>query len=191
MRFTPCSVDGVWEIDIEPIVDHRGFFARTWCEKEFADHGLVATWPQQNLQSSPRAGTMRGFHYQIPPDSEVKLVRCTRGTVFDVALDLRPDSPTFGRWSGTVLRASDHKAIWVPEGCAHAYLTLEDDSEVFYLTSHAYIPSAVRGVRYDDPFFAVEWPRSVEMVPADYDNWPWFDDERAEELHPNNQAVQL
>jgi dTDP-4-dehydrorhamnose 3,5-epimerase len=190
MKFTPGSVEDVWEVDIEPVADHRGFFARTWCEKEFADHGLVATWPQQNLQSSPRAGTMRGFHYQIPPHSEVKLVRCTRGAVFDVALDIRPDSPTFGRWSGTVLRAADHKAVWVPEGCAHAYLTLEDDSEVFYLTSHTYVPSAVRGVRFDDPFFAVEWPRSVEMVPADYDDWAWFDDERAEELRPNDQAVQ-
>lgn len=182
MKFTPGSIEGSFFVETEPVVDHRGFFARVWCEDEFAEHGLTATWPQQNLQYSPEAGTMRGLHYQVPPHSEIKLVRCTRGRVFDVALDLRPDSPTFRRWMGNELTPETHAAVWVPRGCAHGYLTLEPDSEVFYLTSNRYVPESVRGIRYDDPMFGIEWPRPVTLVPADYDTWPDFTDERAMEL---------
>jgi dTDP-4-dehydrorhamnose 3,5-epimerase len=184
MKFTPSHVDGVWEIALEPVVDHRGFFARAWCEEEFARHGLVADWKQQNLQRSPEAGTMRGLHYQIPPHSEVKLVRCTRGSVFDVAVDLRPYSPTYLQWTGTELRSDSQNAVWVPRGFAHGYVTLEPDSEVFYLTSASYHPPSVRGVRYDDPAFRINWPRRIERVPADYDNWPWFGDEQGREMAP-------
>jgi dTDP-4-dehydrorhamnose 3,5-epimerase len=182
MRFTEGSVAGHWIVDLDPIEDHRGFFARTWCEEEFGAHGMTAKWPQQNMQYSPRPGTMRGLHYQVPPHSEIKLVRCSRGAVYDVALDLRPHSPTYGRWSGTELSADSHRSVWVPEGCAHGYVTLKPDSEVFYLTSAAYEPESVRGVRYDDPQFAIAWPRDIELVPSDYESWPDFDDSRANEL---------
>jgi dTDP-4-dehydrorhamnose 3,5-epimerase len=125
---------------------------------------------------------MRGLHYQVPPHSEIKLVRCTSGAVFDVAVDLRPDSPTYRHWSGTELRAENHTSVWVPKGCAHGYVTLEPDSEVFYLTSSRYVPSAVRGVRYDDAAFEIAWPRPIELVPADYDTWPDFSDVAASEM---------
>lgn len=182
MKFTAGEIEDLWVIEIEPITDHRGFFARVWCEDEFAEHGLTATWPQQNLQFSPEAGTMRGLHYQIPPHSEIKLVRCTRGSVFDVALDLRPHSPTYGLWTGNELSPDTHAAVWVPRGCAHGYVTLEPNSEVFYLTSSRYVPDSVRGVRYDDPMFSIKWPRPIALVPTDYDEWPRFSHERATEL---------
>lgn len=177
MKFTLGTVDGLWIIDPEPIEDHRGFFARSWCRTEFADHGMVAEWAQSNLQFSPTEGTMRGLHYQAAPHAEVKLVRCTRGSVFDVALDLRPDSPTFMKWSGVELRGDNRRSVWTPKGCAHGYVTLEPDSEVFYLTSNEYVPAAVRGIRYDDPAFAIGWPRSIDLVPGDYEEWPLFDRE--------------
>lgn len=180
MKFTPGAIDGLWVIDIEPKVDHRGFFARSWCIEEFADHGLVAEWQQSNVQVSPQAGTMRGLHYQLPPFGEDKLVRCTRGSAFDVSVDLRPDSPTYRTWFGVELRADTHRSVWSPKGCAHGYVTLEPDTEVFYLTSHVYHPPAVAGIRYDDPGFGIEWPRPIELVPADYDSWPLYDDGQAE-----------
>lgn len=182
MKFTPGSLHGSWVVELEPVVDHRGFFARAWCEDEFRERGLSANWPQQNLQHSPAPGTMRGLHYQAPPHAEIKLVRCTRGAVFDVALDLRPHSSTYRRWMGTELRAESHNSVWVPAGCAHGYLTLEPDSEVFYLTSKRYVPAAVRGIRYDDPGFGIPWPRPIELVPADYDTWPDFSDTKAAEM---------
>lgn len=175
MRFTRGTIDGLWVIDLEPISDHRGFFARSWCRKEFADHGLETDWEQSNLQFSPQPGTMRGLHFQRSPHQEVKLVRCTQGGAFDVAVDLRPDSPTFLGWFGIELTPNNHTSVWVPKGCAHGWLSLEADTEVFYLTSDEYVPAAVGGIRYDDPAFGVVWPRSIEIVPADYDLWPLFD----------------
>lgn len=174
MKFTEGTIAGLMVVDLEPIEDHRGFFARSWCEKEFAEHGLVGEWLQSNIQYSPQAGTMRGLHYQLPPHSEIKLARCTRGAVFDVAVDLRPDSPTFLNWSGVELNADERTSVWTPAGCAHGYVTLVPESEVFYLTSHEYVPEAVRGIRYDDPTFAIEWPREISLVPADYDSWPRY-----------------
>jgi dTDP-4-dehydrorhamnose 3,5-epimerase len=179
MKLTEGTISGLFVIDIEPITDHRGFFARSWCVDEFSEFGLSADWVQSNLQFSPLAGTMRGLHYQVPPHSETKLVRCTRGSVYDVAIDLRPDSPTYLTWAGTELSAETRRSVWAPAGCAHGYVTLEPNSEVFYMTSHRYTPPAVRGVRFDDPYFAIEWPREVDLVPSDYDSWPNFtpDDE--------------
>jgi len=174
MRFTQGAIEGLYIIDIEPINDHRGFFARSWCKDEFAKVGLEADWAQSNLQFSPNAGTMRGLHYQLPPQAEAKLVRCTSGAVFDAAVDMRPDSPTYLKWSGVELRADGRTSVWTPEGCAHGYVTLAPNTEVFYLTSHEYVPSAVRGLRYDDPAFAIPWPRSIELVPTGYDDWPLF-----------------
>jgi dTDP-4-dehydrorhamnose 3,5-epimerase len=175
MKFREESVAGLWSIDLEPITDHRGFFARAWCEEEFADHGLIAAWSQSNIQFSPAAGTIRGFHYQVPPHGEVKLVRCTRGSIYDVAIDLRPDSPTHLRWSASTLTAGDRKSMWIPSGCAHAYLTLEPDTEAFYMASTPYTPESVRGIRHDDPSFSIEWPIAIEHVPDGYWDWPDFD----------------
>jgi dTDP-4-dehydrorhamnose 3,5-epimerase len=177
VRFSQGTLDGLWVIDPEPIVDHRGFFARSWCRKEFSDHGLNADWEQSNLQFSPQLGTMRGLHYQRSPHQEAKLVRCTRGRAYDVAVDLRPDSATYRRWFGIELTPDNHTAVWVPRGCAHGWLSLDPDTEVFYMTSHEYMPAAVGGVRYDDPAFGIVWPRPIEIVPSDYDRWPLFDSE--------------
>jgi dTDP-4-dehydrorhamnose 3,5-epimerase len=172
VRFQPGSIEGLYVIDLEPAIDHRGFFARTWCRKEFADHGLEADWEQSNLQFSPSPGTMRGLHYQRFPHQEVKLVRCTRGRAFDVAVDLRPESATYLGWFGIELTPDTHTSVWVPAGCAHGWLSIDPDTEVFYYTSHEYVPAAVGGIRYDDPTFAISWPRAVEVVPGDYHQWP-------------------
>ena len=182
MRFTPGPIEGLWIIETEPVIDHRGYFARAWCQDEFAEHGLKASWPQQNLQHSPRAGTMRGLHYQVPPHAEIKLVRCTKGRVFDVTVDLRPDSATYGKWAGNELSDDSRIAVWVPHGCAHGYLTLAPESDVFYLTSKEYVPESVRGVRFDDPMFEIDWPRPIDLVPDGYDTWPDFSSEMAREL---------
>jgi dTDP-4-dehydrorhamnose 3,5-epimerase len=184
MKFTPGDIEGMWIIETQPVVDHRGYFARVWCEEEFAHYGLKSSWPQQNLQHSPQTGTMRGLHYQVPPHAEIKLVRCTRGSVFDVAVDLRPGSPTYGHWVGNELSADTHDAVWVPRGCAHGYVTLEPNSDVFYLTSNEYVPESVRGIRYDDPRFNISWPISIDLVPDGYDTWTDFTDEEALELAP-------
>lgn len=181
MKFTTGAIKGLWHIDLEPVEDHRGYFARAWCRDEFLDHGLDAEWEQANLQVSPHQGTLRGIHYQLPPHGEVKLVRCTQGAVFDVAIDLRPDSPTYRRWNGVELTARNRRSVWVPTGCAHGYVTLEDDSEVTYLTSRAYAPESVRAVRFDDPAFAIEWPVAVSTLPGAHDSWEWYSDEAAEE----------
>lgn len=175
MRFTPGSVSGVWVIDLDPVDDHRGFFARAWCETEFGDAGLKASWRQSNIQHSPIVGTLRGIHYQREPHAEVKLVRCTSGAVFDVSIDLRPKSPTYRQWFGVELRSDSRNAVWVPEGCAHGYVTLEPGAEVFYLTSNEYVPSAVGAIRHDDPAFGVRWPVAVTLVPPGYEEWPFYD----------------
>lgn len=175
MKFTEGSIEGLWIVDIEPIEDHRGFFARTWCEDEFGERGLSAIWRQSNTQVSPHRGTMRGLHYQFPPHTEVKLVRCTRGAVFDVAVDLRPGSPTFMQWSGVELSGENRRSVWTPAGCAHGYLTLEPETEAGYLTSYQYTPSAVRGLRYDDPAFQITWPEDPTELPPGYETWPSFD----------------
>jgi dTDP-4-dehydrorhamnose 3,5-epimerase len=179
MKFTPGPIEGLWVVDVEPRFDHRGLFARSWCREEFAEHGMVADWAQSSLQVSPEPGTMRGLHYQLPPHGEDKLVRCTRGAVFDVSVDLRPASPTYRGWFGVELTAESHRSVWSPKGCAHGYLTLRPDTEAFYLTSHEYVPAAVAGIRYDDPAFAIEWPRPVEMAPPDCDTWPFYDEDEA------------
>lgn len=181
MKFRRGTIEGLWVIDLDPVADHRGFFARAWCRDEFAEHGLAADWAQSNLQFSPHPGTMRGLHFQRPPNSEIKLVRCTRGAIFDVAADLRPDSPTYLKWFGIELRAETHSSVWVPKGCAHGYLTLDSDSEATYLTSNVYVPQSVGSLRYDDPAFGIAWPRPVEILPSDYETWPVYDPSRAAE----------
>jgi dTDP-4-dehydrorhamnose 3,5-epimerase len=172
VRFSPTALFGVVVVDLEPIPDERGFFARAWCEREFAEHGLTTSFVQENVSSSPRVGTLRGLHLQRSPHSEVKLVRCTRGSVWDVAADLRTNSPTYLHAFGVELTAENHRMLYVPEGCGHGFLTLTADAEVRYLTSRAYAAEAATGARYDDPALGIDWPRSVELVSANDLEWP-------------------
>jgi dTDP-4-dehydrorhamnose 3,5-epimerase len=173
MRFTETSVTGAYLIEPELHGDARGFFARLWCREELAARGLTAAFVQCNDSFSTRRGTLRGLHYQTPPFAEVKLVRCVRGAVFDVLVDLRPHSPTFSRWFGVELTADNRKMLYVPEGCAHGYLTLEDASEVVYPVSRPYRPDAERGIRWNDPLFRVQWPvtESITLSAKD-EQWP-------------------
>lgn len=170
MTFEPLTIPGAYRIEITPIHDDRGFFARTWCEVEFTKRGLNPRVVQCNISRNPVVGTLRGMHYQLPPNAEAKLVRCTAGRVFDVLVDLRPESPTFRRWEGWELSADNHRMLYIPEGCAHGYLTLEPDSEVAYQVSAPYAPDLARGVRYDDPAFGIVWPAPVTVIhPRDRD----------------------
>ena len=164
MRFTETKVAGAFLIEPEPIADERGFFARTWCREEFADHGLTPELAQANISFNHRKGTLRGLHYQEPPHAEAKLVRSVRGAIWDLALDLRPDSPTYLAWFGAELTAGNRAMLYVPEDCAHGFLTLTDDTEVAYQMSAPYAPQAARGVRFDDPAFGIEWPGEVVMI---------------------------
>ena len=174
MRFENTAVDGAFLIEPERRVDERGFFARMFCEKELADYGLVGSMCQVNTAFSPRAGTLRGVHYQEAPHAEVKIMRCVRGAVYDVVVDLRPGSPTFKRWFGTELTAGNGRMLYAPEGTAHGYLTLADDTELMYMTSRPYAPQSARGVRFDDPAFAIQWPAAASMVSKADASWPDF-----------------
>jgi dTDP-4-dehydrorhamnose 3,5-epimerase len=158
VRFTPTSLDGAFIIDPEPIEDERGFFARTWCQREFEVHGLDPRLVQSNIVFNRSAGTLRGMHYQAEPYEEVKLVRCSRGAIFDAIIDLRPGSATFGRHFTVVLSAGNRHQLYIPRGFAQGYQTLEDDTEVVYQMSEFYVPASARGVRWNDPAFGIEWP---------------------------------
>lgn len=175
MKFVPTPLHGAFTIELEKRGDDRGFFARFFCQQEFAEAGLPMTVVQINNSLTAKAGTLRGMHYQLPPAAEIKVVRCIKGALFDAIIDLRPDSPTHGRWYGTELTAENRRMLLVPRGFAHGFLTLADDTEALYLVSAAYAPDHERGVRFDDPRFGVQWPRPpVEMSPKDR-NWPDFD----------------
>lgn len=185
MKFTPGTVAGAWLIDLEPRADERGYFARTWCAQEFAAHGLATCIVQANTAVSPKRGTLRGMHYQEAPHAEVKVIRCTRGAVYDVVVDLRPDSATHGRWMGVELSAGNGRALYAPEGCAHGYLTLEDDTELLYFASDCYAPAAARGVRYDDPAFGIVWPGRIELVSVQDRSWPSYAGPEASRRKPS------
>jgi dTDP-4-dehydrorhamnose 3,5-epimerase len=172
MRFHPSEIDGVFVIEVDEIRDERGFFARSFCANEFASRELEVSYVQENIGFNDRKGTLRGLHYQIAPHEEVKLVRCVRGAVWDIAVDLRPVSATYGRWVGIELTEANRTSFYVPAGCAHGYLTLTDDAEIRYLTSAYYAPQAARGARYDDPLFAIDWPGEVTLVSDTDRNWP-------------------
>jgi dTDP-4-dehydrorhamnose 3,5-epimerase len=173
--FEPTPVHGAYVIDPLRRGDDRGFFSRMFCTDEFAEHGLESRFLQVNNSLSRRRHTLRGMHYQLPPAAEVKLVRCVAGRLFDVVADLRPDSPSFGKWFGVELTAENRRMLYVPRGCAHGFLTLEDDTEALYLVSDRYAPGEERGLRYDDPFLGIAWPAEpVELSPKDR-NWPAFD----------------
>jgi dTDP-4-dehydrorhamnose 3,5-epimerase len=173
MIFTPTRLRGAYLIDIERHADERGFLARTFCEREFADNGLPMRIMQSSTIHSPRRDTLRGLHYQEAPHREIKLVRCTRGSIFLVMVDLRPGSTTRNDWLGVELTAQNARMAYVPQGFAQGYQTLEDDTEVHYQMSHHYVPDAARGVRWDDPAFAIEWPAARERIISERDRaWP-------------------
>lgn len=175
MIFTGTEVVGAFVIDLEPRGDERGFFARTFCRREFEEHGLNPDVVQCNLSSSADESTLRGMHYQLPPHAEAKLIRCTRGALFDVALDLRPDSPSYLRWAGVELTAENRRMLYVPEGCAHGFQTLAPGTEASYQVSAAYAPDAERGVRWDDPAFGIVWPEALERTISEKDrSWPEY-----------------
>jgi len=172
LRFTETGIAGVWIIDPVFHGDDRGRFFRAWCSQEFREHGIEFLPLQANMGFSALKGTVRGMHYQIEPALEAKLVRCTRGSMFDVALDLRPASSTFGRWFGTELTEDNGRMLFVPEHCGHGYQTLEDRTEMHYLTSQIYTPSACRGARFDDPAFRIHWPLPAVAVSEQDRHWP-------------------
>ncbi len=158
MIFTPTAVAGAWLVDLERREDERGFFARAWCAREFAEHGLNPRLVQCSVSRSTRRGTLRGLHWQAAPHEEAKLVRCSRGAIWDVALDLRPASATYLKHAGVELTAESGRELYIPEGCAHGFVTLADGSEVTYHMSEYYEPAAGRGVRWNDPAFGIAWP---------------------------------
>ena len=164
MIFKELAVKGAYAIDLEKRGDERGFFARTFCVKEFGELGLATDFLQVNNSLSAEAGTLRGMHYQLAPHAETKLVRCVRGGLYDMILDLRPDSPTFGVSAGLELTAENRTMMYCPQGCAHGFLTLEPDTEAFYFVDAYYAPDAERGVRWDDPKFSLQWPREPAII---------------------------
>jgi len=173
MKFTAAPVAGAFLIDLEPRRDDRGSFARLWCRDELAAHGLDASFVQCNYSESARKGTLRGLHYQAAPFGESKLIRCLRGAIFDVIVDVRAGSATFGRWFGSELTAENRRSLYVPEGCAHGYLTLEDATEVEYPVTALYRPDAERGIRWNDPRFGIEWPAVGQLTMSPKDAaWP-------------------
>ncbi len=176
MKFRPSGLDGGWIIELDRISDERGWFARAWCAEEFAAHGLPAAFPQANMSYGHRAGTIRGLHVQLPPHDEGKALRCVRGRVLDVAVDLRPASPTYLQTSAVELDAEGAAMVYVPAGCAHGFQSLEDDSTVYYLVSQPYTPGAERGLRWDDQVVRCEWPITEVIVSEKDTSWPTFDD---------------
>jgi len=164
MIFTETDIPGCLIIDIEPAFDERGFFARTFCKKEFAAHGLETEFVQCSISYNKKKGTLRGMHYQVAPHEEVKIVSCLRGAIYDVAIDLRPDSHAFMRWVAVELTEQNHRSLYIPKGCAHGFQTLGNDSTVSYRISQFYHPESARGMRWDDPVFGFEWPLSPEVI---------------------------
>lgn len=175
MRFLPTPLEGVYVVELNRQGDHRGFFARLFCAEEFAAAGLMPRFVQINNSLTARRGSVRGLHYQLPPAAEVKVARCLRGALFDVVADLRPDSPSYGRWFGTELNAENRSMMYVPGGCAHGFMTLADDTETLYLASTPYTPQLERGIRFDDPWLAVDWPGDALDISAKDRAWPDFD----------------
>jgi dTDP-4-dehydrorhamnose 3,5-epimerase len=174
MKLTPTTLPGAWIVDVERIEDDRGFSERTWCRREFEAAGISADWAQSLRSFNRTKGTLRGMHFQRPPASQAKLVRCTRGAVYDVLLDLRPDSESFLKWVSVDLSADSGRGVFIPKGVAHGYLTLEDGSEVFYLMSDYYVPGLDAGVRWNDPRFGIRWPEGDKTISARDRGFPDF-----------------
>jgi dTDP-4-dehydrorhamnose 3,5-epimerase len=174
MIFKETILEGAFVIGLEKREDERGFFARTWCRREFENHGLTPLLVQCSLSFNRKQGTLRGMHYQAPPCEEAKLVRCTRGAIYDVIIDMRPGSATYTRSIGMILSSGNSTMIYVPKGFAHGFLTLEDESEVFYQMSEFYAPERSRGVRWNDPAFGIEWPEEIQVISEQDRTYPDF-----------------
>ncbi len=176
LRFQTTPVAGAFLVDPVLRKDDRGHFSRAWCLREFAEQGIDFVPVQANTGFSLKKGTLRGLHYQVKPALEAKLVRCTRGRLFDVVVDLRPESPTFLKWYGVELSADNYRLLYVPEGCGHGYQTLEDGTDLYYMTSQYFTPDAARGARFDDSAFKIEWPLAPTAVSEQDRNWPLVGD---------------
>ncbi len=174
MIFTETRIPGAFVIDVKRIEDERGFFGRAFCQKEMKEHGLNEVVAQTNLSSNRKKGTLRGLHYQTAPHEESKLVRCTRGSLFDVLVDLREGSPTFCQWFGVTLTADSFTMLYVPEGCAHGFLTLEDNTDIMYQVSTFYAPESEKGLLWNDPAFNIEWPFEPAVISDKDRNQPAF-----------------
>lgn len=172
MQFTQTKLQGAFIIDLEQKSDDRGFFARTFCAKEFAEQGLKPTVAQGNSSFNYKKGTLRGMHYQVAPATETKLVRCIQGAIYDVIIDMRPDSPTYMKHEGVELTAGNRRTLYVPELFAHGYQTLTDNAEVIYQVGEFYTPGYEKGLRYDDPAFGIEWPLPVSLISEKDAGWP-------------------
>ena len=172
MRFSLTELADARLIEGDPFRDERGFFVRTFCEREFADAGLVSRYVQNSLSHTARRGSIRGMHFQSEPAAETKVVRCMRGAIFDVIVDLRPQSNTFGRWQGFELSGENGRQLYIPGGFAHGFQTLTDDVDVLYLISEFYAPEFAGGVRYDDPAFGIRWPLPVSVISQKDQSWP-------------------
>lgn len=175
MQFHETKLRGAFEIQLDPRPDERGFFARSWCQKEFEENRLNSRLVQCNVSFTSHKGTLRGIHYQEPPHAEAKVVRCTKGAIYDVVVDLRQESSTYKEWIAVILTAANHNMVYVPEGCAHGFLTLEDETEVFYQMSEYYRPESARGVRWNDPAFQIAWPNKVEVISERDRTYPDFE----------------
>jgi dTDP-4-dehydrorhamnose 3,5-epimerase len=168
LKFKKTNLTGSFVIEPERLEDDRGFFARSWCQREARAYGLYPNWVQCNISFNRKKGTLRGMHYQKPPFEEAKLVRCTMGAIYDVIIDLRTESATFKQWEAVELSAENCRMLYIPEGFAHGFLTLNDNTEIFYQMSEFYAPSHAHGVRWNDPAFAIQWPADVRVI-SDHD----------------------
>lgn len=175
MIFTETQLKGLYIIEPERLADERGFFARTWCQKELASHGLENRLVQCSISYNPKKGTLRGMHFQTSPWEEVKIVRCTSGEIYDVVIDLRPDSPTFKKWFGLNLSQEERNMLYIPKGFAHGFMTLSDEVEVFYQMSEFYSPDHSGGLRWNDPAFGIHWPMAVQLISERDNTYPDFE----------------
>ncbi len=175
MKFLKTELEGAFLIEQERHVDDRGYFARVACVDEFRAAGIAADYPQSSVSHNARAGTLRGMHFQRAPHEEAKVVRATRGAVFDVIIDLRPASPTYRRWQGFELSVGNGRMLHIPKGFAHGFQTLEDETDVLYLITPAFVPGMGDGVRFDDPAFAIDWPLPVSVIAPKDREWPLFE----------------
>tara|TARA_B110000003_G_C16614884_1_gene520928 strand:- start:410 stop:940 length:531 start_codon:yes stop_codon:yes gene_type:complete len=174
MKFNSTDIDGLYYVDIDRLEDERGFFGRAFCSQEFEKINLDSEVCQANISYNHSAGTLRGMHYQKSPYQESKFIRCIKGSIYDVVIDLRKNSPTYCHWFGIELNDKNRTALFVPKDFAHGFVTLADDTEVIYLVSQSYVPNAEKGIRWDDPFFAIDWPISPSLVSSKDAQWPDF-----------------
>jgi dTDP-4-dehydrorhamnose 3,5-epimerase len=175
MIFTACPIAGAWLVEVERAADERGFFGRTHCVAEFTARGLAGVFRQSSISFNQRRATLRGMHYQARPHAETKLVRCTAGAVYDAIVDIRPSSATFQRWFGTELTAGNRRALYIPEGVAHGFISLSDETELLYMISTEYVPESARGFRWNDAAIGIEWPMAPAVISARDAGLPAFD----------------